>query len=133
MPYIYIYDHCISGDTYKYLKRNIYKKGHTGWEAEDAKLMFETGRGNCYNFAAIFWALARGLGYEAYGLAGNVTTLVQPHGWVLIEIDGVEYFFDPELHYDYIRDKREVKDMFMLAVEDSDWWYYDWNPVKKGA
>ena len=100
---------------------------------EDAKLMFESKRGNCYSFAAIFWALARGLGYEAYGLAGNVTTLVQPHGWVQIEIDGTEYFFDPELHYAYIRDKREVKDMFMLAVEDSDWWYYDYNPVKKDA
>ena len=125
------YDHCVTGG-YKYLKGNIYKKGHTGWEVSDAKAMFEKSRGNCYNFAAIFWALARGLGYEAYGLAGNITTLVQPHGWVLIEIDGVEYFFDPELHYDYIHDKREVKDMFMLAVEDADWWYYDWKPIKKG-
>ena len=127
------YDHCVSEGGYKYLKRNIYKKGHTGWEVEDAKIMFESKRGNCYSFAAIFWALARGLGYEAYGLAGNVTTLIQPHGWVQIEIDGTEYFFDPELHFDYIRDKREVKDMFMLAVEDSDWWYYDWNPIKKDA
>lgn len=126
------YDHCING-AFKYLKGNIYKKGHTGWEVKDAKSMFEKGRGNCYNFAAAFWALARGLGYEAHGLAGYVTTLVQPHGWVLIEIGGVEYFFDPELHYDYIYDKREVKDMFMLAVEDADWWYYDWTPVKKGA
>ena len=124
------YDHCIDG-TYKYLKGNIYKKGHTGWEVKDAKSMFEKSRGNCYNFAAAFWALARGLGYEAYGLAGYVTTLVQPHGWVLIEIDGVDYFFDPELHYDYIYDKREVKDMFMLAVEDADWWHYDWVSVKK--
>lgn len=126
------YDHCING-AFKYLKGNIYKKGHTGWEVADAKSMFEKGRGNCYNFAAAFWALARGLGYEAHGLAGYVTTLVQPHGWVLIEIGGVDYFFDPELHYDYIYDKREVKDMFMLAVEDSDWWYYEWTPVKKGA
>ena len=126
------YDHIITGG-YKYLKGNIYKKGHTGWEAADARTMFEKGRGNCYNFAAAFWALARGLGYEAHGLAGYVTTLNQPHGWVWIEIDGVEYFFDPELHWDYINDKREVKDMFMLAVEDADWWHYDWTPVKKGA
>jgi len=125
------YDHCIGG-TYKYLKGNIYKKGHTGWEVKDAKSMFEKSRGNCYNFAAAFWALARGLGYEAYGLAGYVTTLEQPHGWVWMELDGVEYFFDPELHYDYIHDKREVKDMFMLAVEDADWWYYDWKPIKQG-
>ena len=126
------YDHCVTGG-YNYLKRNIYKKGHTGWEVEDAKLMFETKRGNCYNFAAIFWALARGLGYDAYALAGNCTKQVQPHGWVQIEFDGEDYFFDPEWHYDYIRDKREVKDMFKISLEDADWWYYDYIPVKKGA
>lgn len=125
------YDYCING-AFKYLKGNNYKKGHTGWEVKDAKSMFEKGRGNCYNFAAAFWALARGLGYEAHGLAGYITTLVQPHGWVWLEVDGVEYFFDPELHYKYIYDKREVKDMFMLAVKDADWWYYEWKPVKKG-
>ena len=126
------YDHCVTGG-YKYLRRNIYKKGHTGWEVGDAKIMFESGRGNCYNFAASFWALARGLGYEAYALAGYCTKSVQPHGWVQIEFDGEDYFFDPEWHYDYIHDKREVKDMFMISLEDADWWYYDWIPIKKGG
>ena len=127
------YDHCVTGGGYKYLKRNIYKTGHTGWEVEDAKVMFETGRGNCYNFAAAFWALARGLGYEAYGLAGTCTKTAQPHGWVQIEFDGEDYFFDPEWHWDYINDKREVKDMFKISLEDADWWYYKWVPVKKDA
>ena len=126
------YDHCVTGG-YQYLRRNIYKKGHTGWEIEDAKVMFESSRGNCYNFAAAFWALARGLGYEAYALAGNCTKSVQPHGWVQIEFDGEDYFFDPEWHYDYIHDKREVKDMFMISLEAADWWYYDWTPIKKGG
>ena len=126
------YDHCVTGG-YKYLRRNIYKKGHTGWEVGDAKIMFETKRGNCYNFAAAFWALARGLGYDAYALAGHCTKSVQPHGWVQIEFDGEDYFFDPEWHYDYIHDKREVKDMFMISLEDADWWYYDWIPIKKGG
>ncbi len=126
------YDHCVTGG-YQYLRRNIYKKGHTGWEVSDAKVMVETNRGNCYNFAAIFWALARGLGYESYVHAGNCTKFVQPHGWVQIEIDGEDYFFDPEWHYDYIKDKREVKDMFMISLEDADWWYYDYIPINKGA
>ena len=126
------YDHCVTGG-YQYLRRNIYKKGHTGWEIEDAKVMFESSRGNCYNFAAAFWALARGLGYEAYALAGYCTKSVQPHGWVQIEFDGEDYFFDPEWHYDYIHDKREVKDMFMISLEAADWWYYDWTPIKKGG
>ena len=125
------YDHCVTGG-YSYLRRNIYDKGHTGWEIEDAKIMFESSRGNCYNFAAIFWALARGLGYEAYALAGNCTKTVQPHGWVVIEIDGADYFFDPEWHYDYIHDGREVKDMFMISMKAASWWYYDWIPIEKG-
>jgi len=127
------YDHCVTGGGYKYLKRNIYKTGHTGWEVSDAKVMFESGRGNCYNFAAAFWALARGLGYEAYGLAGTCTKSDQPHGWVQIEFDGEDFFFDPEWHWDYINDKREVKDMFKISLEDADWWYYKWKPVNKGA
>ena len=126
------YDHCVTGG-YEYLRRNIYKKGHTGWEIEDAKVMFESGRGNCYNFAAIFWSLARGLGYEAYAIAGNCTKTVQPHGWVQIEIDGADYFFDPEWHYDYIHDGREVKDMFMISMKAASWWYYDWIPIEKGV
>ena len=121
------YDHCVGN--YEYLRRNVYGKGHTGWEIEDAKVMFETGLGNCYNFAAIFWALARGLGYEAYGIAGNCTGSVQPHGWVQISFDGEPYFFDPEWHYDYIHDGRPVKDMFMIAMEDAWYWTYDYYPI----
>lgn len=121
------YDHCVGN--YEYLRRNIYGKGHTGWEIEDAKVMFESGLGNCYNFAAIFWALARGLGYEAYGIAGNCTGSVQPHGWVQISFDGEPYFFDPEWHYDYIHDGRPVKDMFMIAMEDAWYWTYDYDPI----
>ena len=127
------YDYCVTEGGFKYLRRNIYKKGHTGWEVGDAKVMFETGRGNCYNFAAAFWALARGLGYDAYALAGNCTKTVQPHGWVQIEFDGEDYFFDPEWHFAYINEKREVKDMFKISLEAADWWYYDWIPVNKGA
>lgn len=121
------YDHCVGN--YEYLRRNIYGKGHTGWEIDDAKVMFETGLGNCYNFAAIFWALARGLGYEAYGIAGNCTGSVQPHGWVQISFEGEPYFFDPEWHYDYIHDGRPVKDMFMIAMEDAWYWTYDYYPI----
>ena len=121
------YDHCVGN--YEYLRRNIYGKGHTGWEIDDAKVMFETGLGICYNFAAIFWALARGLGYEAYGIAGNCTGSVQPHGWVQISFEGEPYFFDPEWHYDYIHDGRPVKDMFMIAMEDAWYWTYDYYPI----
>lgn len=121
------YDHCVND--YKYLRKEAYLKGATGWEIEDAKEMFETNHGNCYNFAAIFWALARGLGYEAYCISGNCTGSVQPHGWVQISFDGEPYFFDPEWHYAYINENRPVKDMFMISMEDAWYWSYDYYPI----
>ena len=121
------YDHSVAD--YKYLRKEAYAKGATGWEIEDAKEMISTGKGNCYNFAAIFWALARGLGYEAYAISGNCTGSVQPHGWVQIEIDGEDYFFDPEWEYAYINENRDVKDMFMIPMDKVWWWSYDWYPI----
>lgn len=121
------YDH--SYQDYQYLRKEAYLKGATGWEIEDAKEMISTGRGNCYNFAAIFWALARGLGYEAYAISGNCTGSVQPHGWVQISFDGEPYFFDPEWHYAYINENRPVKDMFMISMDDAWYWSYDWYPI----
>ena len=121
------YDHCVLD--YKYLRKEAYLKGATGWEIEDAKEMFSTNYGNCYNFAAIFWALARGLGYEAYCISGNCTGSVQPHGWVQISFDGEPYFFDPEWHYAYINENRPVKDMFMISMKDAWYWSYDYYPI----
>ena len=118
------YDHCVLD--YKYLRKAAYGIGAMGWEIEDGKKMFESGVGNCYGFAAIFWALARGLGYEAYVISGTCTGTDQPHGWVIIEIDGADYFFDPEWHYAYINENRPVKDMFMIAMEDIWYWSYKW-------
>lgn len=59
-------------DNYTYLRRNYYDKGETGWELEDARVMFRTKRGNCYNYTAAFWALARQLGYDARVVSGGV-------------------------------------------------------------
>lgn len=115
-------------DTFKYLRQDPYLMGQTGWELEDAKEMFQTGRGNCYGFAAAFWALARGLGYEAYAISGTCLEDRQPHSWVMIEFDGEEFFFDPEWEWAY--HDREVydKDMFMLSLSEAEWWGYDWYP-----
>lgn len=118
------YDHCHT--QYKYLRKEAYSFGQTGWEIEDAKEMFSSGRGNCYNFAAIFWALARGLGYDARAVSGTCTGTDQPHGWVIIEIDGADHFFDPEWQYAYT--EREVfdKDMFMIPMDKVGYWIYKW-------
>ena len=111
---------------YTYLRRDPYGTGDHGWEIEDAKTMITKGKGNCYNFAAIFWALARGLGYEARAVAGTCTSSVQPHGWVIIEIDGADYFFDPEWQYAYRERGENDHDMFMIPMSKINYWKYKW-------
>lgn len=116
-----------SRDSFRYLRKNSYALGDTGWEIEDAKDMFTTGRGNCYNYAAAFWALARGLGYEAYCLSGTATSTDQPHGWVVIEIDGADYFFDPEWEMAYREQQdRYDMDMFQISMAEQSYWHYHW-------
>lgn len=120
-----VYDHC--HQDYKYLRKDAYDFGATGWEVEDAKEMILKGRGNCYNFAAIFWALASGMGYDVQCLAGTCTGTDQPHGWVVLHYEDADYFVDPEWQYAYT--EREVfdKDMFMLTMDEVWWWTYRWD------
>ena len=114
-----------SRDSFSYLRRSSYYFGQTGWEIEDAKKMISTGRGNCYSYAAVFWALARGLGYEAIAISGTMTASDQPHSWVEIFFDGTPYIFDPEMEMVY-RTERDIfdKDMFMVTYERGKYWTY---------
>ncbi|MDY4975707.1 MAG: S-layer homology domain-containing protein [Clostridia bacterium] len=60
---------------------------------------FELGQGNCYCYAAAFYYLALGLGYDAHFIQGQVGLArggYGPHGWVIINIDGSSYICDPE-------------------------------------
>ena len=116
-----------SRDSFTYLRRYGYGFGETGWEINDAKTMFTTLRGNCYNFAASFWALARGLGYEAIAISGTMTGTDQPHGWVEIYFDGTPYIFDTEMEYVYIYERGLVDnhfDMFMVSYSAGTYWNY---------
>lgn len=118
------YEHC--RDAYTYLRKSSYAKGATGWEIKDAKDMFTSLRGNCYNYAAAFWAVARGLGYEARAISGTVTQTIQPHGWVLIEFDGQDYIFDVQWEMAYrVKQNRYDMDMFMLTLKEGKYWNYD--------
>jgi hypothetical protein len=119
--------HVYCRDSFKYLRRNSYAIGAKGWEIEDAKTMFNKGRGNCYNYAAAFWALARGLGYEARAVSGTCTGSNQSHGWVFIEFDGKDYIFDCEWEMAY-RTEREIYNMNMFMIPSNKWsyWTYKW-------
>lgn len=119
-----------SRDSFAYIGRNNHKGiGETDWGVKEAKTMFVDGRGNCYNYAAAFWALARGLGYDVQVMSGVVLKDRQDHGWVFMDLDGVRYLCDPEweMVYRYERDDY-TKDMFMLTMAEIGWWNYDWTP-----
>ena len=85
--------------------------------------MFQTGKGNCYNFAAAFWALARGVGFDAVCCSGLVGVDRNPHCWVVIEIEGTPYIFDPEtemlnrLVFDYTS-------TYKLTIAQGAFWRY---------
>ena len=102
-------------ENFSYLHRNLYEPGETGWEAEEAYTMLSTGKGNCYNFAAVFGQLARFLGFDAQIYSGTITgqakreadgevldTKRTPHAWVEIEADDGWRIFDPESTYAYL-------------------------------
>lgn len=121
-----VFDYCV--ESFEYLRRldNVLGKGETGWEINEAKTMISTGKGNCYNFAATFWALSRGMGFETIAISGTCTSTDQPHAWTVINLDGENYFFDPQWQYDYNRREIYDKDMFMIPMDKVGWWGYEW-------
>ncbi len=112
-------------DSFSDLRKNTYAVGAVGWQIPDAISMFECGQGSCYGYAASFWALARGLGYDAEALSGAIGKEMLPHAWVEIELDGTVYIFDPETEAECIREGETVRDMFMLHPDWAvNWQYY---------
>lgn len=119
-----LYNHVVAD--FSYLRRSYYEKGDTGWEAEEAKVMLSSRKGNCYNYAAVFGYLARSIGFDAYIYAGTVRGMgteehpsVNPHGWVEIKNDIGEWrLFDPE--YEFTSTKKD--DLFDRAFRPT---YYN--------
>ncbi|MBR6208122.1 MAG: S-layer homology domain-containing protein [Oscillospiraceae bacterium] len=116
--YDYVRDH------YLYLKRSLYETGETGWELSEALKMFQTGKGNCYNFSGAFWSLARGVGYDAVCYAGLVGKDRDPHSWVEIEYDGVPYIFDVETEMSYRLVDDYITSMYKITYERGEIWSY---------
>ncbi len=113
-------------DSFNYVNRGILEAGATGWEIEKAKQMFDKGSGNCYNYAAVFWALARNLGYDAVCCSGKALSNAGPHAWVQIEMDGEPYIFDPQLAWRETTGERTNwgEDMFKIPARLWHQWRY---------
>lgn len=115
----YAFDLCGS---YEPLRKDTAFSGQPGWETEQALQMLQNGQGDCYDYAAAFWALARGLGYDARCVTGTIGDAQTPHAWVMIYMDGQEYIFDPER-----QKSASWEDWYMLSTENIDRWNYRWN------
>ena len=100
-------------DSYVYLGRGHKEEEGVDWSIEDAKIMFSSGKGNCYNYAAVFRALARRLGYPANTVCRSLDTPDNTHAWTDIVIRGIPYVFDPQL------EKHFGNDRWMLRYEDA--------------
>ena len=113
-------------DDFTYLRRNYYSVGDDGWQIDEAVTMLSTSRGNCYNYAAAFWALARGLGYDATAVAGTVGWDRDPHGWVIMydaEGERITYDVELEMAYRYQRGRYDV-DMYAMGSWKANQWNY---------
>lgn len=129
--YVYVRDH------YLYLKRNIHEVGATGWEIDEALTMFRTSKGNCYNFTGAFWALARGVGFDAVCYSGLVGVGRDPHSWVEIDFDGTPYIFDVETEMTYRLENDYYTSMYKITYERGKLWSYakvpyDDEPAQQG-
>ncbi len=121
-----IYDHCHQNHTYRRIFDGNPAYGATGWEIGLAKDMMISGKGNCYSFSAVFWALARGIGYEPRAISGKCLSDEQPHSWCILELDGEDYIFDPQWQYDYTRRGITHYDMFKIPMSKVYFWLYQW-------
>ena len=85
-------------DSFKYGKSDVadantpYSKAFV---LNAAKKMLSKNRGNCYNFASVFYYLARWLGYAPVVYSG--TLLGDAHSWVEISEGGVSYIYDTQM------------------------------------
>lgn len=98
--------------------------GKDGWMPPVAAKTLIDGYGNCYCYAAVFAALARAVGYQAYAVGGIVGANEDPHGWVqILDDEGNEWLNDPEIEYrfgDYyktVQSKETAPDLFYKTAE----------------
>ena len=102
-------------DSYTYLGRMHKVEEGVDWSIEDARIMFSSGKGNSYNYAAAFRALARRLGYPANTVCRSLDISMPDniHAWTDLVIKGIPYVFDPQL------EKHFGNDRWMLRYEDA--------------
>lgn len=116
---VYLY----TRDSFTYLRRPPYEMGVYDYMETDALRMLETGYGNCYCYASLFWYLSRWIGYDATIYNGTVGVRRSPHSWVEIQLNGRNYIFDTELEMAYRRKKRFDINLYKFYDAGNSWNY----------
>ncbi len=120
-----VYDYMM--ENYGYRAADTVEQGASGWEDDMAAAMLESGKGNCYSWAAAFTYLARKCGYNAQAVVGRAVSpkgSEREHAWTEITIDGVLYTFDPEIEGVYARNNGESYSLYMKRYGEAAWTYY---------
>lgn len=110
-------------DSFTYLRRPPYEFGVYDYMETDALRILDTGYGNCYCYAALFWYLSRWIGYDATIYNGTVGVRRSPHSWVEINLNGKTYIFDTELEMAYRRKKRFDVNLYKFYDAGNSWNY----------
>lgn len=107
-----------------YLRDNdhLHDIGDTSWVNDEAYQMLTVHKGNCYNYAAEFYVLAKAIGYDAVIYSGMVTD--RPHGWVEIEFDGEPYIFDTEIEYKEVTLNDKHSSYYKVPYWKAETWHY---------
>ncbi|MCI9331198.1 MAG: transglutaminase domain-containing protein [Oscillibacter sp.] len=118
-------------DSFTYLRRPPYEMGVYDYMETDALRILETGYGNCYCYASLFWYLSRWIGYDSVIYNGTVGVRRSPHSWVEINLGGKNYIFDTELEMAYRRKKRFDVNLYKFYDAGNSWNYR--RPQQGGA
>lgn len=123
MLYI-IFNYVTYHNSYLRDRNNIHEIGDTSWKNDAAYHMLTTHKGNCYNYAAEFYVLARAIGYDAVIYSGTIDPTASPHGWVEIEMDGEWYIFDTEIEYKEVTINNRHSSYYRVPYWKAATWYY---------
>ena len=103
---------------------HVHEVGDTSWVNDEAYQMLSVHKGNCYNYAAEFYVLARAIGYDAVIYSGTIDPTHRPHGWVEIEFDGEPYIFDTEIEFKEVTINGKHSSYYKMPYWKAETWYY---------
>ena len=106
----------------RYTGMNLYPRGSwQSWSIPYAIEMYQRGAGNCYRYASLMCWFARGLGYEARTVSGEVfygSGIWNPHGWCEVDLGGQKLVIDARQGaYRASRGEKRREDFYMVTYE----------------